>query len=276
VKYSIYLFIILIFCGCATSSRKIASEEAIYDIVFDIDWTIVYQVREKYIGSAGVMKIGEEYYHESFDLISLMDDLFARPNVRVSFFSGGSSERNMELLAKIKLSNGKSLQEMAYKILSLNDLEIRPGVNPNDSSVKFSKKYQKNLLRVNSDLKNVMMIDDIENFLPTEQSDHMFFLQKTYEFFPSFSAAETARLTNELRADYIPSSYQEYIGEKHKLAWVKDVLDRSFEKIEVSKESLSSAVQSLIFDQDHKRIARPKFYHTQAECYNALNTFLSY
>jgi hypothetical protein len=275
VKLSFYgVFILLFFAGCTNQSRKIASDEKIYDIVFDIDWTIVYQVRERYISAPEVMKIGDEYYHTSYNLIPLIEDLLNKPNVRVSFFSGGSSRRNLELLEKIKLSNGKSLREIAYKILSINDLEIRPGVDPNDSTIKFSKRYQKNLLRINSNLENVVMIDDIENFLPEKQSDHMFFLQKTYEYFPTFADAKEARILDEIKSDYIPLTYQEYIGEKQKLNWVKSVLDQSFVIAEGQNKNLSNVVQTFIFDNDHKRIPRPKYFEEHSLCLKSLEAFL--
>lgn len=97
------------------------------DIVFDIDWTLVYPVNDlsEITNTSRLYHLNGEYYRLADGAEEIIDDLIKNKNVRISFFSGGLEKRNIDLLKSIMLPNSnKSLYEISHKVLSKKDLSV--------------------------------------------------------------------------------------------------------------------------------------------------------
>lgn len=185
-----------------------AGAAEIRDIVFDIDETIGYKIRGK-VGGAGdplhahASKVVEVSYakpliaadgahllkadgtiqtemimekYRIYDGITeLFQKLKSRPGVRVSFFSGGSNARNFALLDAITLPDGSSARQLAYRVLGEDDLTRVSNTG------RFREMFRKDLRKVNVDLANLIMVDDIA-FMPPEQRRHLLHLGEDFPY----------------------------------------------------------------------------------------------
>jgi hypothetical protein len=93
-----------------------AIARADYDVVVDIDWTILSPI--PVLDRAGRTDLiffeGEAYAPAPF-MMKTLDMLFSHPDVRVHVFSGGTRARNLAVLAALKFSDGTSLLERIQK-----------------------------------------------------------------------------------------------------------------------------------------------------------------
>jgi len=141
-------------------------DELLAHIVLDIDWTIVtplednrakeaFKGLESYIelndGSAYLLKEG---------VLEILDAISQSDQYKVSFFSGGKKERNIELLKHIKIKNGKTAFEVADKVLSFDDLSTVS----KDQNLRFSERLKKDLMKSGSPLEKTILIEDIPHF----------------------------------------------------------------------------------------------------------------
>ena len=236
------LYVLLFFCAqflisCAQFERNPNSiSKPIKHIVFDIDWTIVAKVEANSNFSQRVVNVGDEKYFIYDGVETMIEKLLDHPEVRVSFFSGGSKERNHQLLKLIKLSNGKSLEDISYKILNYEDLNKIEKTSDNDT---FAKRYKKDLKKISNDLTNLVMVDDTEHFvLNVEQEDHVLTLGPTFKHFEKYS---DAKIEN---GPYIPKSYSEWSYAEKKLILVDEALNEAIEQSDQSDIALSEAMNN--------------------------------
>ncbi len=191
--------------------------QAQVDIVFDLDWTLVYSVGDEMSNDARTLLVDGKYYRLADGAEEVIAALEKSPDFRVSFFSGGEKSRNHKLLKKIFLpDSNKSLYEIAHKILSKEDLMVNSAPIPEAS---FTERYKKDLRLVNEDLERVVLIDDLKDFTPTGQKKNLFWLGKTYVYADEFASASYG--------SYSPSSEAAWFHERKKLFWTYDALEKA-------------------------------------------------
>ncbi len=179
------------------------------DIVFDIDWTLVYTVGKEQAGKRNVFFVEGKYYYLTDGATEIIELLLV-DGVDVSFFSGGKRSRNFELLKKIKLSDGRSLYEISKKILSYEELHHVADASP---KARFAERLKKDLRLISNDLDNIILVDDIPNFTPTGQEKNIFHLT-AYEHFSKFSEVQkNSHLTHK------PVDSIDWMLERNKLVW---------------------------------------------------------
>lgn len=217
----IFIFsIVLIFSSCSSFQRRPASDSHITKVnhmVLDIDWTITSEVANGYKGKR-IIQVEDKSYFIHDGLEEFVENLLKK-DFKVSFFSGGSLKRNKELLTKIKLRDGKSLADIAYKILSKEDLTINPNAVEGD---KFSVRFKKDITKVSTDLSNLVMIDDTLNFVLPDQTEHVIHTGKTFNHFENFEE------TKALSGEYIPKSIGEWSFARKKLIIFNGALDQAY------------------------------------------------
>lgn len=227
----IYLIFTLLICSCHESGRSISSIE-VKDVVFDLDWTLIKQLkRGEDLNGPNILRYKNESYRLNDGVIELLTYLSSRDDVRVSFFSGGDKQRNLKVLEQIVVGN-KSAKDLAYKILSKNDLEVIS----TDESLKFTDKYKKNLLMVNKNLKNVLIIDDDIRFSSNEaQKKNFLWLESVKYHF------ESSREIFSGKGEFDPRSKHEWFFDRNKIYMVHLILESSLDEddflVKVKEES---------------------------------------
>lgn len=205
-------------------------------IVFDIDWTISSELGPSYkgVGHRVIEVEGKKYFvHDGLE--ELIEELLQKKDFKISFFSGGSYLRNHALLKQIKLSDGKTLEEIAYKILNKEDLTLVPGMG---NTEKFSKRYKKDLTKISKDLSNLVMIDDTEHFvLDAAQENHVLWTGKTFEHFDHFADAK------EATGEYIPRTISEWSFARKKLPILKGAINQAYRESQEIGISFFEAVK---------------------------------
>ena len=207
---------------------RMPAQTQVLDIVFDLDWTLIGEVKSTAgIAASEILAHEHEHYRLLPGARELMKSLLAEGRVRISFFSGGSRERNEAVLKQVMI-DGQSLYELAYKVLSREDLTDLSSEVPSDA--RFSERYKKDLRLVNPDLTKVIMVDDNDLFAVDERQRRNFiWLGETFENLEHYSTHATLKMQEKYR----PKSYVSWLSSRLKLPVVglilKDVLEESTE-----------------------------------------------
>ncbi len=206
------------------------------DVVFDIDLTIVALVKD---GPGGDLladpkdptknivpvtfelegSIHSERYRLFEGVTDLMEKLRKDPRVRVSFFSGGTEQRNEALLRKIFLPDGTSLWDLASGRVYGRTSMTPTGVQ---LPARVRERVKKDLHKVNADIADVIIVDDIQEFVPESQRGHLLWIGEDFPF-PDRTKTPPASVDAELLA-----------REKFKYGWIGEklqyALDQRFNK----------------------------------------------
>ncbi len=135
------------------------------DIVFDLDWTSFYTIDplDPQQNSEKNIVVEGKIYRPTDYLTRVVETLLkTHPEIRISFFSGGEKSRNEALLNSQRLSDGRSLKDIAYRLLSKEHLTM---VSQNET-LKFTVRFKKILDSHISDWSSArtILIDDQINF----------------------------------------------------------------------------------------------------------------
>lgn len=230
------------------------------DVVFDIDQTIVTLIHAgpggDYLADPlnphkGTITIShtdapkpERYrvYDGLTELMQRLKTLQDEGKIRVSFFSGGTHVRNSTLLENIVLPDGSNLKQLAgERVFS------REHMTPTGKGSRIREKFKKDLTKVNPDLTDVILIDDIKEFVPETQLAHVLWLDEAFPY--------PERYRNS--APPIPTP-EEMFREKNKFQWISsyllDAIDLRFK--------IQKPLSTLI---DEKTSGRKKTPFTQGE-----------
>lgn len=215
---SIITIFILISCQ---GTRAPASANNLIDIVFDLDWTLIKQLkRGESLKGPNIITYNDELYRVNDGAIELLSYLSKRDDVRLSFFSGGGKLRNESVLKKMMIGK-RSAYDLAYKILSKDDLEIIS----TDSSLSFTQRYRKNLLKVNSNLEQTLIIDDDIRFaVDDSQVKNFLFLESV-----KYHIDDPSQIIHAT-GPFDPQTKSEWFFDKNKLHMVKDILTKSLDQ----------------------------------------------
>lgn len=244
MRFYLLTFILVLVSACAELSRQPSSVTKVKHVVFDIDWTISAEVKPEQKGRRIIEVEGKKYFiHDGVE--EFIENLLRHDGVKISFFSGGSVTRNQSLLASIKLQDGRSLKDIAYKILNREDLT--PVLNV-PSTEKFYKRYKKDLTKISPDLEQLIMIDDTQHFvLNSRQEEHVVYLGKTFEHFETFK--ETAGLSGE----YVPRTESEWSFARKKMFILNGAFHEALKDSAESGISFSEAVKIQVKNLDLAR-----------------------
>ncbi len=246
--FLIYLLVFLSSCQFGTRYRTPANSTLPLDIVFDLDWTLIAQVKNtEAIPSEELLRFEEETYRLAPGARELIAELLERDNIRISFFSGGGIERNQAVLSQIQINNRSAL-EIAYKVFSRNDLtDLSAQVSP---EARFSERYKKDLRLINPDLGRIVIIEDNANFaLADNQRANFIWLGDTFENMESWSQA----LALKTDPKYRPNSYGQWLSSRLKLPVVGEIL----------KDSLPRGDEPIDFEYLHSRVKASELQSTK-------------
>lgn len=209
-------------------------EEKKFDVVFDLDWTVFYKVQRgaPFSKDDQVLLISGEAYRATDDIGKVIFLLQQRhPNVRISFFSGGSRSRNEILLRSISLPNKRSAFEAAFRVYSEEDLERVS----EDNSLPFAQRFKKPIQRLlpQFDAERTILIDD-----------HPEFAQGNLRAVNSLGKLNfsTQFLTDKVGTQYYPASEEIWTLERAK-AWLwYNAIDQAISEATSTGQSFSQLV----------------------------------
>lgn len=132
-----------------------------YDIVIDIDWTILSPIPiVDRVGRIDLIYFENEAYAPAPFVLKALEQLLSHSDVRVHVFSGGASERNLAVLRALKYSDGQTLLEKIENrgghVWSQADLTV---IGTTGGSTDRYRKRIENLLP-NAVAERLILIDD--------------------------------------------------------------------------------------------------------------------
>ena len=187
------------------------------DIVFDLDDTLIRWIRPhenspaETISAESMSPEGDMQLYRYRVLAGgpeLLQSLAARPNVRVSFFSLGSAERNETVLKGYKLPDGRSAWDIAYKVLSDTDA---------------SHNHEKDLTKFNPDVRQVLIVDDKAKTTIHGQERNVVQISGKVEHF--YSAVDEKWNNAGGTYNTTPTAF---VQAQNKLAYASGVLEQNF------------------------------------------------
>lgn len=247
------LFLTLLLILSACSEFTLRNPAALQKhIVFDIDWTIVSEIKNPdaiQLKNPRVIKVHDHFYYINDGLEEFVEDILRKGDVKVSFYSGGELIRNQELLKKIKLKSGQSLFEIAYKIKGREDLV---SVTDAPAGARFAERYKKDLKKIADNLEELIMFDDTLDFALDEsinQNKHVFYIGKAFLYFEKFESVKGAS------GEYIPSSKEEWLLNREKLNILRGAFNDAYTEAQSKGISFSEAMkkrEELLNLKDHQ------------------------
>lgn len=267
MKYLVSILLIFILFACSRQDYKRfpAGEEDFVHIVLDIDWTIVAQIHGDASGIAdsNLVRVGDETYRVKDWAREFVTALNNNPKVKISFFSGGGEPRNLDLLGKIKLmdGSGRSFLDISNKVLSYHHLtEVPEHLRTGE---RFSDRWKKDLSKLGFVEGKTMMVDDNYRFAVDEvQQRHYLWLGPTFNHYERFQDIPTGALSAE-EARFVPTSMDQWLLGRNKLAVIWDVLDDSIDEHLSSGTPLDEIVQKKAKELDFSSgEANPKLFNS--------------
>ncbi len=240
LKFLIVILIQLLVASCAFGGRAPASTGEASHLVLDIDWTIVTEIKDpllKVTPASRVIEVAGVRYFVNEGLEELIEQALSYPDVKISFFSGGTRLRNNELLSKIKLKNGKSLKDISTFSFGKEDLVKNDEALPD---AKFAERLKKDLTLISKKIKSIIMLDDTPNFVLNkfeQQSDSVLFIGKAFEYFNSFEEASGKS------GEYVPKDFDEWLLNRKKLYILKEAFKESYEESKLGEYTLLEAMK---------------------------------
>jgi hypothetical protein len=233
------IFLTVVSLGLAFSPSAPALSPAPIDIVFDLDWTLINPTNEEMarVDDRDIIRFQNEIYRITNQAIDVLIELHQQPEVRISFFSGGSAERNQFAIKAIyeKIhARTKNNQAQPFRILSAGDLTTVS----DRTDLKFTERYKKDLSRF-FDLKSAVLIDDVANFTMPGQERNILWIGKTYNDRPQF---EVSYVANPRDAAYLAPNQSEWLRDRNKLLPVKEAL---LSALKMTRQKTGSFVENL-------------------------------
>ena len=105
-----------------------------------------------------------EAYHVFDHAIEIVEKAY-KSGLEVHFYSGGPNVRNLDLLSKLKLSNGKSFLEVASSVLGREDLV---DLGEEFDGGYFTDRYRKDLTKVGP-IDQLVIVED-NPFFPLDEA----------------------------------------------------------------------------------------------------------
>jgi hypothetical protein len=206
------------------------------DLVVDIDLTIAALVPDKpnadLLGGPpeNLITVRDERYR----VFQGVRDRFAHwvkekqaaGLVRLHFFSGGTEVRNEALLRAIKLQDGTSLWDLCEGRSHGRSALTPTGLGPPHH---IRDRFKKDLRTINPDISDVILVDDIKEFAPDSQRDHVLWIGEDFPFPDRFHEGAIPSL--------VPPQVKE--RELKKYDWIVNQLDRALNERVSSGRSMA-------------------------------------
>ncbi|HLD98972.1 MAG TPA: hypothetical protein VJB59_01865 [Bdellovibrionota bacterium] len=177
--FKLRAFAVLLAFGLAPGSKVLAQNqqpllppviEPIH-VVIDIDRTILDTVEQKtpaeLLASATLIPKTGKIFGNRYIVLDGAPEMIAAfsglPDVKVSLFSRGNRARNLAVLEQLKLPDGRSAKDVAYRIFSLEDAPL-------------PKKDLYKVIGKNGDIDRVIMIDDHLDYAVSGQHRNLLWL----------------------------------------------------------------------------------------------------
>lgn len=219
------LFFLLILFGCSTGRSPASPQTLDQHIVFDIDWTLVAETETPNLFPKNrVINVEGKHYVLYDGVENFIQKILSTPQFKVSFFSGGNKSRNEELLKNIKLKDGRTFFEAAYKVLNKEDLVEMPN---STAEMKFAERFKKDLTKVSEDLDQILMFDDTPNFVmpgKARQGDQVFHIGMSYLPFRDFNDAVGSK------GQYVPPSREAWLLDRNRMIILEQAFNESFKE----------------------------------------------
>jgi hypothetical protein len=248
--YTLCFYLLLALISFSAEGADFIPKEI--NIVFDLDWTLIYATRENSENVADVVLSSIESYKLADGAAEIIDYLSNIPGVKISFFSGGPADRNKKILQGLMLPSGKSAFDVAYKILSKEELESRPNVS---ESSHFSLRFRKNLEKISKQTSNLLMLEDSPQFIDLSQLDSVIWIGNPYEY------VDRPELVSDLnfRANlhYLPNNLLEWQLERTKLIWGFGVLMKIIDMVNARKAGSLTEGYRIIFGKSEDAYSKP-------------------
>ncbi|OFZ26961.1 MAG: hypothetical protein A2381_20260 [Bdellovibrionales bacterium RIFOXYB1_FULL_37_110] len=235
------LLISILFGVLVLQTSVVAKEDEIIDIVFDLDWTLVCELEDGSHAHGNILDISRKKYRIANWAEEMLVLLASRPNVRLSFYSGGDQIRNLEILKEIILPEKNiSVFDLAYKILSKDDMDEVS----QEKTLRFSQRYKKNAAKINSNLNNVIIIDDVSDFTLASQKQNLLWLGPTFNHYDSYELVKKARKLDPTNK-YIPKNQAQWKLNQDRLLVIYGILDEALEKTQKNGTPFVQNVQTI-------------------------------
>jgi predicted ABC-type ATPase len=188
------------------------------DVIIDIDWTLAYLLPSSGHSTldAGTFRFSNTFFRFSDYAAQVIFRLARDSRFRVSFFSGGSTNRIEHMLRQLEISPGLSAFDIAFQILTKHNLT---NVST-DSSLPFSVRFKKDLgsVMTNINLERAILIDDIKDFGPDGQRRNMLWIDHAMGYFKDLGQIRQARVEG-VDSRYVP---REINGDGGLLDWQRE------------------------------------------------------
>lgn len=207
-------------CSLVFSQSDTRPQHKVKDVVFDLDWTLFYKTSSDLVAikPENIVRFENDIYRLSDYAIEVLFILQSK-GYRISFFSGGSSDRNAVLIQFLNTKMKQLLSQdlIAFKILNSTDL-TRTQASPERP---FPERFKKDLRKINENIHEIVLVDDIQNFTPADQQSQVVWIGKTFNDEPIFLEGKNRRAAG---SEYTPMDKTEWKLEREKLLYALEVI----------------------------------------------------
>lgn len=182
------------------------------DIVFDLDWTLIYPTNEEMakVQPENIVRFAGEPFRIADHVIEVLRELHRDPNIRISFFSGGVAERNNIVVNEIyRRINADGSAYAPHLVLHKSHLHVAS----TDPKHKFAERFKKNLSPY-FNLARTILIDDMKDFAIKGQEKNLYWLTPTYNDRPEFHLRHLEKSSD---AEYSAPNFEEWEKERKKI-----------------------------------------------------------
>lgn len=246
LKIKFGLLIIFWSLGQALPLNAEESASSPIDIVLDIDGSLVDDLGPLTFDKGRDIAIGHRHYRLSYGTREALNRLLAFKRVRISIYSGAEAQRNIALAKIIMVTSypPASLWNLSYKILSKPDLvDLFPGQNL-PAGWRPGQRFRKDLRKINENLKNVVLLDDWDDFTLPEQTNNILHLGRAYLPFSTYADAQNWIHADTDFASRVAPSEVEWRRHYYKIHWATEVLVKALRHLEqYPTESFAEAMR---------------------------------
>lgn len=218
----------VLFASQNTLANGQTNRSQFVDVVFDLDSTLINPTTPELAASdpEGTVLVNQNLYRFTDHVVQIIADLYAYPEVRISFFSGGDSDRNHQIV-KILYDqvHQKNPGVTPYRILSFDDLTVVS----DDPTLSFSKRYKKDLSRFYN-LSSTVLVDDNTQFAMPGQEGNLLWIGKVYRDIPRYELINQMIPSGSAMDAHLPPNKIEWKRERNKLILAEELLIEALHK----------------------------------------------